>query len=78
MVQEEVQAFQTRLLKSIYAVIYGDALFVKILHFQARMRKEAVYVTLGLTREGRREVLGFYLFPEGSARIYGSVGCAKP
>lgn len=71
-VQERVQAFRKRLLKPRYAVIYLDALFVKVLRPEVGIRKEAVYVALGVTQEGRHEVLGFYLFLEESARVWGS------
>jgi len=53
-------------------VIYLDALFVKVLRPEAGIRKEAVHGTLGVTQEERREGLGFYLFPEESARVWGS------
>lgn len=47
-----VQAFRKRRLKSRYAVMYLNALFVKVLRPGAGIRKEAVSVALGVTQKG--------------------------
>ncbi|MEM3658302.1 MAG: transposase [Candidatus Hadarchaeum sp.] len=70
--QERVHAFLKRYLEPHHAVIYLDALFVKVLRPEVGIRKEAVYVALGVTQEGRCEVLGFHLFPEEAARVWRS------
>ncbi len=69
LVLEQGEAFRKRPLRKRYAVVYLYALFVKLLCQDSRIRKEAVYVVLGITPEGQREVLGFYLFPTESAAM---------
>lgn len=69
LVLERVEAFRTRSLKRRYAIVYLDCLFVKVLR-EGGIRKEAVYVVLGIDPEGHREVLGFYLFPNESAVVW--------
>ncbi len=69
LVLERVEAFRTRSLRKRYAIVYLDCLFVKVLR-EGGIRKEAVYVVLGIDPEGRREVLGFYLFPNESAAVW--------
>ena len=70
LVLERVEEFRKRPLRKRYAVVYLDALFVKVLRQGSGIRKEAVYVVLGITPEGKREVLGFYLFPTESAAVW--------
>lgn len=50
--------------------MYLDALFVKVLRQSSGIRKEAVYVALGITPEGQREVLEFYLFLAKSVAVW--------
>lgn len=69
LVLERVEAFRTRSLRRRYAIVYLDCLFVKVLR-EGGIRKEAVYVVLGIDPEGHREVLGFYLFPNESAVVW--------
>jgi transposase-like protein len=58
LVLERVEEFRKRPLRRRYAMVYLDALFVKVLRPGSGIRKEAVYVVLGITPEGQREVLG--------------------
>jgi|Deesub1362B_J571_1020462.scaffolds.fasta_scaffold00619_2 transposase-like protein len=83
LVLERVEAFRTRPLRKRYAIVYLDCLFVKVLR-EGGIRKEAVYVVLGIDPQGRREVLGFYLFPTSrrlcgrrSFGTCGSEGCGR-
>jgi len=70
LVWERVEEFRKRPLQRRYAVVYLDALFVKVLRRGAGIRKEALYVVLGITPEGKRDILGFYLFPTESAAVW--------
>jgi len=83
LVLERVEAFRTRTLGERYAIVYLDRLFVEVLR-EGGIRKEVVYVVLGIDLEGRREVLGFYLFPNESAVVWQEIlrdlwrrGCGK-
>ena len=49
--------------KKRYAIVWLDCLFVKVTRKDSGIQKEAVHVVLAIDPEGRREVLGFYLFP---------------
>lgn len=58
-VLEDIREWQNRPLKKRYCALYLDALFVKVR--RDTVGKEAVYIVLGITPEGHREVLGFYV-----------------
>ncbi|HHE1068347.1 TPA: IS256 family transposase [Vibrio cholerae] len=58
-VMEDVIEWQNRPLKERYCALFLDALFVKIR--RDTVAKEAVYIVLGITPEGHREILGFYV-----------------
>ena len=58
-VLDEVREWQHRALDLMYPIVIFDALRVKIRDADSRMVKnKAVYIALGVTREGDREVLG--------------------
>src|SRR5260221_3135324 len=56
---EEVQQWQSRPLEPIYAIIYLDALYVKMRH-EGRVENRAVYVAVGIRLDGIKEVLGLW------------------
>ena len=56
-VMEEVRAWQNRPLDPIYPIVYLDALFVKMRH-EGRVENRAVFVGIGVSQEGTKEVLG--------------------
>ena len=59
-VLEEVKAWQTRPLDEVYPIVYLDALYVNI-KVSGRISKRAVYVALGLDREGEKHLLGLWI-----------------
>ncbi len=59
-VSDEVKAWQCRPLEAIYPIVYLDALYVNI-KVSGRVSKRAVYVVLGITAEGNKELLGLWL-----------------
>jgi putative transposase len=71
-VMEEVRAWQSRPLEPIYAVVYLDALYVKIRH-EGRVENRAVYVAIGITLEGRKEVLGLWTNAHEGAKFWLSI-----
>jgi putative transposase len=66
---DEAKAWQTRPLEAVYPVVYLDALFVSIRE-GATVQKKAVYVALGVTTEGRRDVLGLWISETEGARFW--------
>jgi transposase-like protein len=59
-VLDEVSQWQQRPLEAVYPVVIFDALRVKI-RDEGVVRNKAVYLALGITRQGTREVLGFWI-----------------
>lgn len=70
LVMDRVDAFRHRPLENRYAIVYIDALFVKTFRDGGGIGKEALYTALGITPEGHRSILGFWLFPSESALIW--------
>jgi transposase-like protein len=66
---DEAKAWQTRPLEAVYPVVYLDALFVSIRE-GATVQKKAVYVALGVTTEGKRDVLGLWIAETEGARFW--------
>jgi hypothetical protein len=58
-VMEDVRAWQSRPLEPLYMILYLDALVVKMRH-EGRVENRAVFVAIGITREGAKEVLGLW------------------
>jgi len=59
-VLEEVKAWQSRPLETVYPVVYLDALYVNI-KVSGRISKRAVYLVLAITPEGQKELLGLWI-----------------
>lgn len=59
-VWEEVKTWQSRPLDELYPIIYLDALYVNI-KVSGRVSKRAVYVALGIDREGDKHLLGLWI-----------------
>lgn len=58
-VSEDVRAWQSRPLEEVYAIVYLDALYVNI-KVSGRVSKRAVYLALGVNRDGNKELLGLW------------------
>jgi putative transposase len=56
-VLEDVVEWQNRPLEPMYAVVFFDALRVKI-RDEGTIKNKAVYLALGIHRDGTKEVLG--------------------
>jgi putative transposase len=68
-VMEEVRAWQSRPLDPLYPIVYLDALIVKMRE-NGVVQNRAVYVALGVTREGRKEVLGLWSSANEGAKFW--------
>ena len=71
-VLEELRRWQSRPLEPMYAVVFMDALMVKMRH-EGRVESRAVYTALGMTMEGNKEVLGLWTSANEGARHWGQV-----
>jgi putative transposase len=68
-VLEEVRTWQSRPLDALYPIVYLDALMVKM-RDNGVVQNRAVYVALGVTREGRKEVLGLWSSANEGAKFW--------
>jgi putative transposase len=68
-VLDEAKAWQQRPIERLYPVLYLDALFVSVRE-GGTVTKKAVYVAMGVTPEGEREVLGFWVEATEGARFW--------
>jgi putative transposase len=71
-VLDEVRTWQARPLASVYPLVYFDALFVKSRQ-AGPVQTKAVYVALGITGEGEKELLGLWLSETEGAKFWLSV-----
>jgi putative transposase len=68
-VAAEVLAWQSRPLESMYPVIFFDALRVKIREDNV-VRNKAIYLALGVRRDGTREILGLWIDNTEGAKFW--------
>lgn len=70
-VLDEVKEWRSRALDAVYPVVIFDALRVKIRDKDSRIvRNKAVYLALGITAEGTREVLGLWIAENEGAKFW--------
>ena len=73
-VLDEVKEWRSRALDAVYPVVIFDALRVKIRDKDSRIVKnKAVYLALGITGDGEREVLGLWIAENEGAKFWLSV-----
>lgn len=68
----EIQAWRTRRLRSLYAIIYLDAVHFKVRH-QGQYSSRAFYTVYGIDAEGQRDLLGLYISESEGASRWGLV-----
>ena len=68
-VLEEVTAWQNRPLEPVYAIVYFDALRVKI-RDEGLVRNKAVYLAIGITCAGDKEILGLWIEQTEGAKFW--------
>ena len=59
-VHEEIPEWQSRPLEEVYAIVYSDALRVKI-RDEGLVRNKAVHLAIGVTCAGRKQILGMWI-----------------
>lgn len=59
-VHDEVSAWQLRPLETTYAIVFFDALRVKI-RDEGTVRNKAVYLAIGMRCSGHKEILGLWI-----------------
>lgn len=66
---EEVTAWQNRQLDEVYPIMYLDALQFKV-RDGAHVRNKAVYLAIGVTMDGLKEVLGLWIAQTEGAKFW--------
>jgi len=68
-VHDEVMAWQNRPLEPVYAVVFFDALRVKI-RDEGLVRNQAVYLAIGIRCSGEKEILGLWIERNEGAKFW--------
>jgi transposase-like protein len=68
-IMDEVRSWQHRPLEGIYAIVYFDALVVKVRQ-DKRIINKAVYVALGIDLTGRKDILGLWISENEGAKFW--------
>lgn len=68
-IMDEVRSWQNRPLEAIYAIVYFDALIVKVRQ-DKRIINKAVYVALGVDLTGRKDILGLWISENEGAKFW--------
>lgn len=68
-VLEEVKAWQSRPLASVYPILYFDALIVKSRE-AGPVKNKAVYLALGVNLQGEKELLGLWIADTEGAKFW--------
>ena len=71
-VLEDVRAWQSRPVETVYPILYFDCLFVKSRQ-EGVVKTKAVYVALGVTLQGEKELLGLWVSATEGAKFWLSV-----
>jgi len=71
-VMDEMRAWQSRTLDTVYPIVYLDALFVSV-RDGGQVKKRAYYVALGVNLQGHRNVLGFWAAESEGAKTWLSI-----
>jgi len=68
-ITEEVMLWQNRPLEEVYPIMYLDAVRVKVRHNSTVINK-AVYLAIGITWDGAKEVLGMWIAETEGAKFW--------
>lgn len=65
----EITEWQNRPLDEVYPIVFIDAVHFSVRHDKA-VKKLAAYVVLGITKDGKKEVLGLYIGENESSKYW--------
>lgn len=68
-VQEDVRQWRQRPLEALYPIVFLDALVVKVRE-EGKVKNKSVYVALGISTVGLKEVLGLWMAESESASFW--------
>lgn len=67
---EEVTAWRTRSLDSVWPIVYFDGIVVHVRGENRRVSQHTIYVALGVNLEGNKELLGLWLSQTEGAKFW--------
>lgn len=68
----EIQAWRTRRLRTLYAIVYLDAVHFKV-RYEGQYTSRAFYTVYGIDADGQRDLLGLYVNENEGASRWGLV-----
>lgn len=71
-VMSEVEVWQTRPLDQIYPILYLDAIVLKV-RDNGQVKNKALYLAIGITMEGNKEILGMWMSINEGVKFWLSV-----
>ncbi len=71
-IMDDVKAWQSRTLDSVYPIVYLDCIVVKVRE-DKRIINKAVYLALGVNMQGHKELLGMWISQNEGAKFWLSV-----
>ena len=69
---DSIKEWQSRPLERVYFVVWMDGISIKIRH-NGKIINKTIYLVIGLTQEGLKQVLGMWVAPTESASFWMSV-----
>jgi len=69
---DSIKEWQTRPLEEVYFIVWMDGITIKIRH-NGKIIGKTIYLVIGLTKEGIKQVLGMWVAPTESASFWMSV-----
>ena len=69
---DEVNAWQERPLNAVYPIVFLDCIVVKV-HHEKRVINKAVYLALGITEDGQKDLLGLWISENEGSKFWLSV-----
>ena len=69
---DSIKEWQNRPLEQVYFVVWMDGISIKIRH-NGKIINKTIYLVIGLTQEGLKQVLGMWIAPTESASFWMSV-----
>ena len=66
----EIQAWRSRPLENVYAIVWMDAIHYKVMDEKNRPVTRAIYNIIGITPDGYKDLLGMYISKSESANFW--------
>ncbi len=66
---DEMREWQSRPLEPVYAIVYFDAMWLKIRE-EGRVVNKAAYIALGIKQDGLKDILGIWIEKEEGAKFW--------